>query len=285
MKKRRPQPVLPDAKLTPWVTRIMVANALVLVLLQTVLTAPVIGESFQFLPAAAFSHPWTFITYAFVHSGVFHLAANLLLLGVFGPPVERRLGGPAFLLYYLYCAVGAAAFALGLSSFMPVPPMLGGSGAVLGVALAFAFTWPRSDLQLAPLPLRLSPRGVVVLLAAIVLVLGLWINDGAAHLGYLGGMAAGYLFFRLRGLTGQPQRPEPRKIARRAVMAPMPVRQGGTITEVRPSLPRPEPREEYPAEAVDRVLDKISAFGIQSLTTEERRFLDEVSKRKQKDLH
>src|SRR5207247_1916878 len=100
-------------------------------------------------------------------------------------------------------------------------------------------------------------------------------NDGAAHLGYLGGLAAGYLFFRMRSLTDQQQRPEPKKVSRRVVMAPMPVRQGGTITEVRPALARPEPREEYPAEEVDRVLDKISAFGIQSLTTEERRFLDE----------
>jgi hypothetical protein len=53
-------------------------------------------------------------------------------------------------------------------------------------------------------------------------------------------------------------------------------------------MARPEPvdlHEEYPAEEVDRVLDKISAFGIQSLTADERRFLDEVSKRKRRDLH
>jgi len=131
----------------------------------------------------------------------------------------------------------------------------------------------------------MSPRTLVVLLAVTDLVLGLWINDGAAHLGYLGGMAAGYLFLRMRSLAGQNQRPEPKKVSRRVVMAPMPVHQGGTITEVRPAHTRPEPREEYPAEEVDRVLDKISAFGIQSLTTEERRFLDEVSKRKRKDLH
>jgi len=68
-------------------------------------------------------------------------------------------------------------------------------------------------------------------------------------------------------------------------MAPIPVRQGGTATQVRPAMTRQETREEYPAAEVDRVLDKISALGIQSLTPEERRFLDEVSRRKRKDLH
>jgi hypothetical protein len=125
----------------------------------------------------------------------------------------------------------------------------------------------------------------VVLLAGGNLVLALWVNGGPGHLGYLGGLAAGYLFFRVQGLTTRRQRKELRNVSRRPVMAPMPVRQGGTITEVRPALARPQPLEEYPAEEVDRVLDKISALGIHSLTAEERRFLDEVSKRKQRDLH
>ena len=280
MSKKRREPALPDPKLTPWVTRIMVANVVVLVLLQTVLTAPVIAQTFHFLPDQALRHPWTFLTYSFVHSGALHLAGNLLLLGVFGPPVERRLGGSVFLLYYIMCGVGAAAFTLGLTSFMKVAPLLGASGAILGVALAFAFLWPRSDAVLTPLPIRLSPRALVLLLAGTDLILGLWVDDGAAHLGYLGGMAAGYVFFRLRSLSGEPQKPEPKKVTRRVVMAPMPVRQGGTITVARPVHARPEPREEYSVEEVNRVLDKISAFGIQSLTSEERRFLDEVSKRK-----
>jgi hypothetical protein len=61
------------------------------------------------------------------------------------------------------------------------------------------------------------------------------------------------------------------------------VRQGTKTAEVRPAMARPEVREEYSSDEVDRVLDKISAFGIQSLTPDERRFLDEVSKRKRKD--
>jgi membrane associated rhomboid family serine protease len=263
----------------------MLANAMVLVVMQTILTAPVFIETLQFVPGQALQRPWTLFSYMFVHRGTLHLAGNLLLLFIFGPPVERRIGGRAFLLYYSYCGVVAAAFALGISSFLAVPPLIGASGAVFGVALAFAFAEPEATALFLPLPLRMSARALVVLLAGINLVLALWINPGPGHLGYFGGLAAGYLFFRVQGLTTRRQRKELRNVSRRPVMTPMPVRQGGTITEVRPALARPQPLEEYPAEEVDRVLDKISAFGIHSLTADERRFLDEVSKRKQRDLH
>ncbi len=285
MSKIRPEPTLSHARLTPWVGRIMLLNAVVLVLLQTVLTAPFFTAALRFAPDRALSRPWTFFSYMFVHGGVPHLAGNLLLLFVFGPPVERRMGGRAFLLYYLYCGIGAAAFTLGLTSLLAVPPLIGASGAVLGTALAFALAEPEATTALLPLPIRVSARSLVALLAGVNLVLALWFNDGAAHLGFLGGLAAGYVFFRIQGLAGRRQRVEPKSIARRPVMAPIPVRQGGAGTEVRPALARPEPREEYPSGEVDRVLDKISAFGIQSLTADERRFLDEVSKRKRKDLH
>jgi membrane associated rhomboid family serine protease len=284
MSQNRLESAIPRSGLTPWVGRIMVANAVVLLLLQTVFTTPAFVAALEFLPGQALLRPWTLFSYMFVHGGVLHLAVNLLLLSVFGPTVERRLGGRAFLLYYLYCGIGAAAFALGLTSFMTVRPMIGASGPVLGMALAFAVIRPEAQLTLLP-PLRLSARAVVILLAGMSTVLALWIDAEPMHLGYLGGVAAGYLFFRINSLFERRQRKEPKAISRRPVMAPIPVRQGGTITEVRPAMARPEPREEYPAEEVDRVLDKISAFGIQSRTAEERRFLDEVSKRKRKDLH
>jgi membrane associated rhomboid family serine protease len=285
MSKQRPETLLPDVRLTPWVGRLMLVNAVLLVLLQTVFTAPGFPAVLRFVPAQAVDRPWTFLSYMFVHSGLLSLGGNLLLLLIFGPAVERRLGGRGFLLYYLFCGIGTAAFTLGLSSFMTLPPLLGATGAALGVALAFAFAEPEAKLVLFPFERPFSARALVLFLSGVNVVLALWLNDGLAHLGYLGGLATGYVLFRIQSLVGRRQPKEPKSIARRPVMAPIPVRQGGTITEVRPALARPEPREEYPAEEVDRVLDKISAFGIQSLTAEERRFLNEVSKRKRKDLH
>jgi hypothetical protein len=195
------------------------------------------------------------------------------------------MGSRAFILYYLYCGAGAAALALGLSSVMPMSPMIGATGALLGVALAFAFAWPDVELTLAPIPFRVSARGLVILLALADLALALSTKNGAAHVAHVGGLAAGYLFFRIQGLATPRPKKEPKAVFRRPVMAPIPVRQSTPAAEVRPAMARPEVREEYPSDEVDRVLDKISAFGIQSLTAEERRFLDEASKRKRQGLN
>jgi len=288
MSEDRPPLYADQPKLTPWVGRLVVANAAVLLLLQTVLTAPVFVDALQFLPGSALRRPWTFLSYLFVHGGIAHTVGNMLLLFAFGPPVERRMGSRAFILFFTYCGVGASFFALGLSSFMEVPPLAGATGAILGVGLAFAFAWPEAELVLFPLPLRITARTLILLLAGIDLILALWAPGGVAHLAYLGGLASGYIFLRVQGLSSHRTRKEPKAITRRPVMAPMPVRQGSPAVDLRPAMARPDPRElheEYPAEEVDRVLDKISALGIQSLTVDERRFLDEVSKRKRKDLH
>lgn len=289
MSDDRLQPYTEEPRLTLWVGRILAANAVVLLLLQTVFTAPVFVQALQFVPGSSDRRPWTVLSYMFVHGSLLHLAGNMLVLFVFGPPVERRLGGRAFVSYYLYCGVGAAALALGLSSFMPVDPFIGASGAVLGVALAFAFAWPDAELVVFPLPLRITARTLVLLLALVDLSAALWVNDGIAHVAHLGGMAAGYLYFRIQGIAAsrrdQRNQKEPRAVARRPVMTPMPVRQGSPAAEVRPAQVRPEPSHEISPDEIDRVLDKISAFGLGSLTPEERRFLDEASQRKRKGLH
>ena len=281
----RPQPYTEEPRLTPWVGRVMATNAVALLLLQTVFTAPAFVEALRFVPTQATGRPWAILTYMFVHGGPLHLLGNMLVLFVFGPPVERRMGGRAFVSYYLYCGLGAAALALSLSSFMPVDPFIGASGAVLGVALAFAFAWPDAELVVFPLPLRITARTLVLLLALVDLVASLWVSDGIAHVAHLGGMAAGYLFLRVRGLASSHRsEKEPKPPARRPVMAPIPVRQGSPAAEARPAMVRPEPRDEISDDAIDRVLDKISALGLESLTPEERRLLDEASKRKRKGL-
>ena len=124
----------PSSRLTPWVGRLIIANAVVLLLLMTVFTSPALLEQLQFAPAGALRRPWTFITYMFVHANLLHLLGNMLMLFVFGAPVESRIGSRKFILYYLYCGIGAAVFSMGLSGFMPVGPFIGASGAVLGVA-------------------------------------------------------------------------------------------------------------------------------------------------------
>ena len=93
----------PSNRMTPWVGRLIIANAVVLLLLMTVFTSPdAAGGARASLPARRCSRPWTFVTYMFVHAGLLHLLGNMLMLFVFGTAVEHRMGGRAFLLYYLY---------------------------------------------------------------------------------------------------------------------------------------------------------------------------------------
>ena len=98
----------PSNRVTPWVLRLIIANAVVLLLMRTVLTSPDLAAAVAFDPANALRHWWTFLSYMFVHAGLLHLLGNMLMLFVFGTAVETRMGSRAFLLYYLFCGTGAA---------------------------------------------------------------------------------------------------------------------------------------------------------------------------------
>jgi membrane associated rhomboid family serine protease len=273
-------------RVTPWVGRLIAANAVVLLLLMTVFTSPTLIDVLQFDPKDALTRPWTFLTYMFVHGGLLHLFGNVLVLFVFGSAVESRMGSRNFILYYLYCGIGAAIFALGLSGIMGVSPFIGASGAALGVALAFAMYWPDAEVVVFPIPLPITARTLVAILVGIDVLMALVsANDGVAHLAHVGGVLFGLVYFRLRALSRRRPMPPPRAVER-VVMV-----QSGSSEPDRHSTPLPPTRSprridtDPVAAEVDRVLDKISQQGISSLTPAERRFLDEVSKQKKRDLH
>ena len=269
-------------RMTPWVGRIIVVNAVVQLLMATVLTSGAVASALGFSPYAALVRPWTFLTYMFVHGGLLHLATNMLALYVFGTAVENRMGSRSFALYYLYCGVGAAVFAVLLSLFTTQSPFVGASGAVMGVALAFAMFWPDAEIVVFPIPIPIRARTLVILLAAFDLLMAQF-TDGVAHEAHLGGMLFGYVFFKLQGFARRRPALQPRQ-AERVVMVQSGIRESEPRTQA-PVRPASRSGPDPVAAEVDRVLDKISEKGIASLTPEERRFLDEVSKRKQRDLH
>jgi membrane associated rhomboid family serine protease len=273
----------PSNRITPWVLRLIIANAVVLLLMRTVLTSPDLAAALAFDPASAWRHWWTFLSYMFVHAGLLHLLGNMLMLFVFGSAVESRMGSRNFLLYYLFCGVGAAIFALGLSSFMAVSPFIGASGAVLGVALAFALYWPDAELVVFPIPVLIRARTLVTILIGLdVFFSFLTPSDGVAHLAHVGGVAFGYLFFRLQGISRRTPHPPPRAVER-VVMVQSGPSEPERRAPVTPVRQRRRADADPVAAEVDRVLDKISEKGIGSLTPAERRFLDEVSKQKKQE--
>jgi hypothetical protein len=86
-----------------------------------------------------------------------------------------------------------------LSTVIPIVPFVGASGAVLGVAMAFAIQNPDAELMIFPIPVPIKARTLVMIIAGLDL-LGAMVggNSGIAHVAHLGGLAFGWLFFRVQ---------------------------------------------------------------------------------------
>ena len=274
---------LPYPRITPWVGRLLAAMVGAQLLLATIFVSPAVEEWLRFDPALGLARPWTVFTYAFVHGGVLHLLFNGLALFLFGPSVERRLGGPGFLLYFLYCVAGAAALALIVQRLFPVPPFIGASGGVLGVLLAYATIHPDRELIAFPIPVPIRARTLVTLLAIYdalgVLFLREALHTNTAHEAHLGGLLFGWIFIRMGGMgkkvASEWMPPKPRVEHHASVAARDSGRHEPPARATRPPALDPAQAE------LDRVLDKISATGMNSLTPTERKFLEDVAKKKQ----
>ena len=270
--------------MTPWVRRLVVANLVVFLLQQTVFVAPGFVHAFGFDPLEAFARPWTFGTYMFLHVGVLHLAFNVLALFWLGPDVEERLGSGGFIGYYLWCGLGGAVLSYALMLVVPVTLVVGASGAIYGVVFAFARFWPDRPMYVFPLPGPIPAKWLVTFLVALSLVLALLgARDGVAHLAHLGGFAAGFLLLRVQDLRLARAERHLRRASQPGVLvhpAARAARLSGPESR-RPGVAgRSAAREDDATHAeVDRVLDKISAQGMGSLTPAERKFLAEMSRR------
>jgi membrane associated rhomboid family serine protease len=142
---------------------------------------------------------WQFVTYMFAHGGLTHLLFNMLALFIFGSRVERQIGTKEFLAYYFATGILAGVFSFAVYFLTGTNVMLlGASGAVFAVQLAYAALFPRSIMYVwGILPLR-AP--VMVLgFTALELILSITgLQGGVAHLTHLAGFGFGWLYFLIR---------------------------------------------------------------------------------------
>jgi membrane associated rhomboid family serine protease len=274
-----------DFTLTPWVRRLMIANAGVFVLM--LITGrggqQFLMEWFAFVPNRVLTRPWGALTYMFLHAGFWHIFFNMLMLFFFGPPLEQRWGSREFIRYYLICGLGGVA----LSFLFVSNPIIGASAAVYGVMLAFAMNWPDSPIYIWGIfPIKAK------WLVGFMFVVSFYsaFNDSGgnvAHFAHLGGFAAGLLYLKSDWrVSNRIERLKKATRQRRFAIVPREEDGDGAARREAAGGKRPgragrmqEQEEEALLDAVDRVLDKISESGIGSLTAEERRLLDEVSRR------
>jgi membrane associated rhomboid family serine protease len=255
-----------------WIPVIIAANVAAYVLQQT---QPWITGAFMWVPGEALSRPWTAITYMFLHDpgGIGHILFNMLGLYIFGPRLEARIGGNKFLGLYLASGIAGALACF----YQPQVAVIGASGAVFGVSLAYARYWPRDQVLIYGI-IPMTTRTMVILYA-VISVGGVFFNfqEGVAHLGHLGGFAGGWLYcLWLERFTGARSFRALAEGRRATPVVPIPI---GPTPDERAAVERweripveqlhPVNREEF-----ERIRAKLTAGGPRSLTLSEREFLD-----------
>ena len=144
-------------------------------------------------------HSYQFVTYMFLHASVEHIFFNMFALWMFGRTLEYELGSKRFLTYYMVCGVGAALIQLAtayLTGEMPIQ-LVGASGAVMGLLLAFGVMHPNAVIMLLIPPIPMKAKWFVVIYGVIELFLG-WTGFGGnvAHFAHVGGMLWGLLLLQ-----------------------------------------------------------------------------------------
>ncbi len=215
---------------------------------------------------------WEFITFQFLHGSVGHVLFNCLGIFFFGPWMERWWGSGKFVIFYLLCGV-AGAFFFTLLVYSGILPrdglgsyLVGASAGIYGIFIGVAVVAPQLRVALLFPPIELSMRQLAMALMAISVgsIALRWGGNEGGEAGHLGGAILGFILMRFPKLLGKDLAD--------------PVRPGlrGPVAKLRPRTKL----ELDQSSAVDVILDKISREGFQSLTQEERDFLQKASKSK-----
>ena len=177
--------------------------------------------------------PYQLVTYMFMHGGFTHILFNMYAVWVFGSILERVWGSSRFLVYYIVAGVGAGLVQeavqyiyyimslsqytqvnyigqiISMSEYLNLWTTVGASGAVYGILLAFAMTFPNERLFMIPFPFPIKAKYFVLIFGALELFSGLSNNasDNVAHFAHLGGMIFGLLmilYWRKKGKIDGP---------------------------------------------------------------------------------
>ena len=216
---------------------------------------------------------WEFFTFQFLHGSLGHVLFNSVGLFFFGPWLERWWGPRKFIIFYLLCGVGGAAFftLLVMSGVLAdgfYSGLVGASAGIYGILIGVAVIAPNLRVALLFPPIELSMRQLAIALMVIsvgVIVLKIGGNEGG-EAGHLGGALLGFVLMRYPRLLGTVAGPN--------IIRP------GAFSRRPPAKLRPRTDiEDHEDSTVDVILDKISREGVQSLTQKEREFLERTSNR------
>jgi membrane associated rhomboid family serine protease len=284
-------PEFTGPRLTPWVKRLLIGltAAFVALFVTDDLLRQGLSQYLVFAPGAFLRQPWSLLTFPFVERQPFTLLFILLTVFFFGGPLEERWGSRGFLRFLAVSALGGALLAVVMGLISPrmmAMPLWGFEGAVYGMLLAFALYWPEMEIRIWGI-FPVKAKWLAMAAAAIGFIIS--VQSGGMGLAHLGAFGTAFAFLkspwapRAWGETPPPRKAAQRKPQNKAVVpwaakkeaaptaAPRPAAAAGARRSVR--------AESDLLDDVDRILDKISAQGLSSLTEDERKRLDEVSRR------
>lgn len=157
---------------------------------------------------------WQPFTYMFLHGDFWHLASNMLGLLFFAPTIETFFGSKRFLIYYLVTGIGASLiyslanvyemmqYTADTSHYaqLAMVSMVGASGAIFGILVAFAYLFPDEKLIIFPFPIPIKAKYFVLIYGAYQ-VYGSIYNTGSnvAYFAHIGGLIIGIILLRFFG--------------------------------------------------------------------------------------
>jgi membrane associated rhomboid family serine protease len=221
-------------------------------------------QIFGLVPARVFGNLfiWQPVTYMFLHGGTWHILINMFILWMFGSELERTWGSKEFLKFYFVAGIGAGLVNVLFSVFSPSTwhiPIIGASGAIYGVLVAYAMLFPERLVYVYFL-IPVKVKYLVIFLIAIEF-LSTYRADGVAHFAHLGGALFGYLYLKYN-LRWRLRKWSISELIQR-------------LREERMNRKREE--GDKLMEEVDDILDKINKVGYENLTRREKKILDKAS--------
>jgi len=205
------------------------------------------------------------VTYMFLHDpgGILHILFNMFMLWMFGSEVERAWGTKRFLKFYFITGTAAGIFTVLVTPGSTIP-VIGASGAVLAIMVAFAVMWPnRLVLLYFLIPVKIKYLIIFIVGFDLILAFTAGAGDNVARWTHLGGASFGFLYMKGHAI--------PAFFRKRIFKA----------KTVHKEWKDEREKEETGKlmDEVDRILDKINEVGIDKLTDKERRTLERASSR------
>ena len=242
---------------------LVIINVIVFILAELSGQKSILFTSFGLVPSEVWTNykVWQLFTYLFIHGGFIHIFFNMFVLWMFGKDLEMQWGKNQFLFFYFTCGIGAGLITV-LFGIYSIVPIVGASGAVYGLLVAYGFTYPNRMVYLYGLfPLKV--KYMVLGLGVIAFIAFLSANQSnVSHITHLSGMVIGLLFIYFNVNW------------KNLKMGYYKLR----LKNMKQKLPNNNGKEILMKKRVDEILDKLNESGWESLTDQEEKYLTRASK-------